>query len=616
MFLFDDLQFIVENPEIRRLWPPTILTWRSLRPLSFYSFAVNHALDGYEVWSYHALTLAFHVAAALTLFGFARRALRLPRVGLSDGEASAAAFVVALFWAVHPLNSQAVVYVIQRAEVMAGLGVLLSLYCLVRAAESDDERRRRRWLIGTALAFYVGLGCKEVAVVAPALLYLFDALVLTGSFAEPLRRRRGLYAALLAPFVIVPLLWLVVSPWRFATLRSSADAGSALEYAWTQGAVILSYLRRVVWPSGLNLDHAWDPAQHEPEVPAAAALVAAALVATIEAVRRRAAVGWLGAAFFLVLAPTSSFHPLSDRMVEHRMYLATIPCVALVVLGARRVLARLAAKSSVRRVVAAGAVAATAAALGAATSARCLDYSSAERMWLDVVAKAPHNARAHYNLGCVLYAAGDEDAALDRFREAIRLRPSYVAAHNNAAAVLVGRRRFEEAAEHLKTALSHGDPAFDSLRNYGNVLMELRRYDDAALVLRRAEDRLAWDPRDRATAARLANDIGLCRERAGARDDAVACFRRAVALDPASAGPWTNLASALAATGRLGEAIDAYLGAVAADPRSPTARVKLVALCVNGANVAAARSHLEETVRREPTNAEAARVLEFVRRAR
>src|SRR5262245_34152347 len=81
VFLLDDLALIVENADVRRLWPPTILAGASLRPLSFYSLAVNHALSGYDVWSYHALTLAFHVAAALTLFGFARRALCLPRVG-------------------------------------------------------------------------------------------------------------------------------------------------------------------------------------------------------------------------------------------------------------------------------------------------------------------------------------------------------------------------------------------------------------------------------------------------------------------------------------------------------------------------------------------------------
>lgn len=576
---------------------------------------MNHAISGYDVWSYHALSLAVHVAAALALFGFARSALRLPRVGFGDESASATAFAVALLWALHPLNTQTVNYIVQRAEAMAGLASIAALHCLVRAATAVDGGRR--WQVATVLATYTALGCKEVAFTLPLTLYLFDALVVTGSFSAPLRRRTGLYVALVAPFVLVPLVWLAVAPWRLGALRAASDAGSSLDYAWSQGGVIAGYLRRVLWPSGLNLDHAWDPEQHRTETIAGAVLVAGALVVVAESVRRRAPAGWLGASFFLFLAPSSSFHPLADRMVEHRMYLAAIPCVTAAVLIVRAAMRNI--KSPARRRFLAAAIATSAAGLGAATFARNADYASAERMWTDVVAKAPHNARGHYNLGCALLEAGgaeNEERALACFRETLRLRPDHTGAHNNAGTVLFKRGRHEEAASHFREGLGSGDPPFQSLRNYGSALIETARLDEAASVLLRAESLLRDRPADAATAARLARDIGFCLAASGAPGEALRHLRRAVELDPGLTVAWRDLAALHRRLGDRAAAIDAWLAAIGADPASATARVEVIAFCVDPANRAAAREHLESLVRRAPPDPEAVRLLEFVRRAR
>ena len=619
VFLLDDVPHLVHSTAIRRLWPPVALWWNSLRPLTFYSFAVSHAIGGYEVAAYHAMNLAFHVAAALTLLAAARRALRLPRVGLGESESSTVAFAIALLWAVHPLNTQAVTYVMQRAEVMAGLGSLLSLYCLLRAVEAESPAGRRRWHVATALAFYAALGSKEVAATTPVALWLFDALVVTGSFAEPLRRRRGLYFALAAPFVLVPLLWLAVASWRFGTLQPTPDSLPPLEYASVQPAVIVGYLRRVVWPAGLNFDHAWDPAQHGAGLAWGWAIVGAAFVATAVGLRRRAPIAWLPAAYFLGLAPTSSFQPLSDPMVEHRMYLPMVPCVALAVIGVGRVITVAVEPPRVRKIAGASIVAAAAGALGVTTHVRNLDYASAERMWTDVVAKAPHNPRGHYNLGVALLAAdavANEDRAFAEFNEALRLRPAYAEAHNNAGAILMQRGRRDEAAEHFRAAIASGDEPLASLVNYGRVLMEQRRFEEARDVLRRAEEQIAGLRDDPAGAARLVDDVGVCLLRCGAPGEALERFRHALELDPSLAGARTNCARALAATERVSEAIDAYLAAIAADPASLQARVELVALCTDARNLAAAGAHLEEVVRRDPKDAEARRALEFVRRTR
>ena len=110
------------------------------RPVVQFTLALNHSLGG-GVWGYHAFNLAIHLLAALTLFGIVRRTLTLPALAPRFARASTAlAFCIALLWALHPLQTESVTYVIQRMESLMGLFYLLTLYCFIRAASSPTLR--------------------------------------------------------------------------------------------------------------------------------------------------------------------------------------------------------------------------------------------------------------------------------------------------------------------------------------------------------------------------------------------------------------------------------------------------------------------------------------------
>src|SRR6185312_4252239 len=94
------------------------------RPFLNLSLALNQAFGGTNPWGYHALNLAIHVLAGLTLFGLVRRTLEAGR----KGSALLPAFAAALLWTVHPLQTEAVTYIVQRAESAMGLFYLLTLY--------------------------------------------------------------------------------------------------------------------------------------------------------------------------------------------------------------------------------------------------------------------------------------------------------------------------------------------------------------------------------------------------------------------------------------------------------------------------------------------------------
>ena len=110
------------------------------RPPSGQSFlALNYACGRFEVWGYHAVNVSIHILAAIVLFGILRRTFLLPTFqDRFRGAATPLALVIALIWALHPLQVEAVTYVVQRAESLMGLFYLLTLYCVIRGAERRD----------------------------------------------------------------------------------------------------------------------------------------------------------------------------------------------------------------------------------------------------------------------------------------------------------------------------------------------------------------------------------------------------------------------------------------------------------------------------------------------
>ncbi len=579
VFLLDDDLWIVSNPDLRVLWPPTVAMGESLRPLAFYSFAVNVAISGTEAWSYHVVNLALHVTTALATFGLVRRALRLPRVGMGGTRPDGIALAVALLWVVHPLNTQAVVYIVQRAELMMGLAYVLTLYAFVRSVETGDRGVRRRWSVVAVLAFYAGLGCKEVIVTAPLVVLLFDALAVTGTFRDTLRRRWPLYVALFAPFVLGPLWWWITNPDRSVLLTPNEHAPGHFDYITAQGAVILGYLRLVVWPVDQSFDHAWSPAHHSTALLPSAVVIGAALVASIVGVWRKSVLAWLGLTLFLVLAPSSGLVPLSDFFVEHRMYLPLLPCVVAVVLGLDALSTHVVTVPETRRAVVLSLLVAVTAALTAASVRRNALYESRVGMWTDVVAKSPHNVRAQFNLGLSLLDAGGSDLeqrALERFLTVVELNPEHGEAHTNVGTILYRRGEIERAERHYRAALGGASERFVFHNNHGTALMELGRPADAVEAFERALDQLSREPEQEAEEPRLRNNLGVCRAHLDQAHSAIPHFERAVELDPTLAEAWANLVRTLAGDGRLADAEDAARRACVADPGMTGHRDRLI----------------------------------------
>lgn len=448
-FVLDDSAAITDNPTIRSLWPlsgplspPSGGVPVSGRPLPNLGFALNYAISGNEVWSYHVGNIGFHLLTALTLFSLLR--LTLARPVLPErirGDAAVLAFVVAVLWALHPLATAAVTYISQRTELMVSLCYMLTLLAVGRAAES--ERRSGWWSVAAIASCTAGMTCKEVMVSAPLVALLYDRVFFAGSFGAAWRARWRLYVGLAAS-------WLLLGYLVWSTRGRGGTAGFGLDmtplsYALTQGQAVTRYLGLVFWPRGLVFDYGMYLAHGWREIVPGLAVVGALGAATVVALRRWPVAGFAGVLFFAVLAPTSSFVPVATQtMAEHRMYLP-LGVVLVVVVGwlwcrfGRLVLAPLAV---------------LAVAAGLATAVRNADYASEERLLRDSLRKWPDNARAHNNLASLLLARGDAVAGVAELKEALRLDPRFVDALRNLsrAELLAGRTdealaRAEEAQQ-------------------------------------------------------------------------------------------------------------------------------------------------------------------------
>lgn len=442
-FLLDDYIWIVDNPSIRHLSPIRELLFPAGaarvggRPVVSLTLALNYALGGTDVRGYHAANVALHILAALTLLGVVRRTLVLPPLQERFGPiATPLALIATLLWTLHPLHTEAVTYIVQRTETIMGLFYLLVLYCVIRGATS---RRPMPWYLAAVAACVLGMASKEVMATAPLVVLLYDRTFLAGSFREAWRRRYALYLALAATWGIVVALV------AFTGFYGGSTGFAMQKFTWwsyllTQPGVIVRYLRLTFWPTGLCLDYGWRAAHGAAEIVLPGLVIVALLGLTLWALLKRPAWGFLGAWFFMILAPTSSFMPIKDAAFEHRMYLSLAAVSVGVVSGAAAVGRRLAFRGMVPLPVlaSAGVSLATSAvlALGIVTFERNVDYRSDLVISTDTVAKAPGNERAHNNLGTALMDCNQIDAAIAEYQKAVDIDPAYAKARYNLGAAL------------------------------------------------------------------------------------------------------------------------------------------------------------------------------------
>lgn len=690
-FVLDDHLWIdpVQNPSIRQLSPlgpvlfPPQDALSSGRPVVNLSLAANYALGGTNVWGYHAVNVAIHLLAALVLFGIVRRSLLTSRLRDRFGRfATGLALAVALLWVVHPLGTAAVTYIIQRTEALAGWFYLLTLYCVIRGATSGESNpsltlrasqldpsltrrvskvarrvsegraasgsipsltrrvsirlyrvirgatsiRSMAWYVSAVVSCLLGMATKEVVATAPLVVLLYDRALLSDSFAEALKRRWALYLAMAASWGVV--VWCLVS-----TGFHSNSAGFGIEqftplgYAATEPGVILHYLRLAVWPVGLVLDYDWPAAKAFGEIVPPSIAIAALVGLTIWGLVKNNPVALLGAWFFVILAPTSSFVPIRDAAFDHRMYLPLAAVIALFVLGGfaflRRLVQRWEARPSLTRraSIEAGHPSLTRRASIEPLIAREVSEESLEARSVSEepivarsVSEGPMETRrvsdGRWRLWLLPWSGVAVVAAFFGWRTVVRnsqfadaeiiwsatvdARPANARAHSNLAAILYDRGKYDEAVDHSRRALALRPDYPEAETNLGAALAKKRQFDEAFVHLDRALELRPGEKR----ATELKCEALVA---AGKLDSAIRVCELILSFDPHNAKFRFLLGDSLAKLGKTDDAIEQYKLAIADEPDSATAHNVVGGLLARRGQLDEAVPHFEAAIRMAPS---------------
>ncbi len=581
-FIFDDIDGIVDNPHIRRLWPPSNLlsappnTIARARPVVSFTLAVNYALGGLEPAGYRVLNIAVHTLASVVLFGVIRHTLLTP--SLKDRFARSAdglAFACALIWLVHPIQSECINYVSQRTESLMGLFYFLTFYC---AARGLNSARRGWWHVAAVAACALGMASKQVMVTAPAMVLLYDAVFAATPWRETVRRRWGLYAGLAGTWVLLAALMFAYPD---TNIGYEGRIGPA-DYALNQCVVIVDYLRRILWPHPLNVDYGNPEPRTLVEVLPHGIILAVVLVGASVLFIRRPKLGFGGLWFFVILSPTSSIVPMATEVgAERRVYVPLAGLVALAVIGGYLLIGRLASRTAAKQPRRAKAppppkagwpavliVAVLSSALAWGTVRRNEDYDTHLSLWSTVVDVAPENYRGWNNLGIALIKRGRIEEAIPYLRRALELNPEYPEAHNHMGMALRAQGETDQALRHYRLALQYRPDFPECHYNFANALLAVGAGEQAVAHYQQA---LKLEP-DYADAH---FNLGNALVRLGRLEQAAVHYRRVTQLEPSDASAYFNLGVVLAELGRTQEAIEPLRRAVALDPNHARARQRL-----------------------------------------
>jgi len=555
-FVLDDARSIIDNPVIKNLANfyanSSGYEYLPNRVVAFLTFALNYHFGGLAVSGYHAVNLFIHLVTAILVYALLSLTLKTPffsgRESVVWSQDSGVKpqtsnleprtwipLFAALLFVTHPVQTQAVTYVVQRLTSLTTLFYLFSVVLYVKARLHLDlhsgfriqhtaERTVSRLtaqpgpeasflalrvcflMSGSVIAAILAMKTKEIAFTLPLAILLYEGCFFRGSW----KRRLLVLLPLLATVLIVPLTVLGLDGSVGDILSDTGDQLrvqseiSRLDYLFTQFRVIATYLRLLILPVNQNLDYDYPlyTSFLTPPVVLSFLLLMAFFILAVylswrtrygrirqvenESALRLIAFGifW----FFLTLSVESSVIPIRDVIMEHRLYLpgfgaATAFATVLCLLAgkiARQAGGTLLLLGSILLVLT----------LGVATYHRNHVWGDTIRLWQDVVEKSPNKGRANNNLGVALEAVGRRSDAFRALSRAIAVDPDYYRSYYNLADLYLVSGQPDRALPLLQTAIRLRSDFTEAYVELGAALMRAGRFREMIAFLEQNLDRV------------------------------------------------------------------------------------------------------------------------------
>lgn len=544
------------------------------RAFGYLTFALNYEFGQLNLPGYHLVNLLIHISTSLLVYAFTRLLFRTPLMTQTQElpQGKMFAFIVALFFTCHPIQTQAVTYIVQRFTSLTTMLYLAALICYLRwrLLQTDMTQATQRqglgWYCLAMLSTILAMKTKEISVTLPVIILLFEY----SFFGAPKRKLLAKLTPLLMTLAIIPVTTFL----KFDPVVKSTGGGvgaylsdtqsnpydivrmTRWEYLYTQFNVICTYFRLLLFPVNQHLDYDYPINQtiFEPRALFALTLILTILAATVFmfAKSRKTLISTspdnpvavnpstatapmlLLAAFgifwfFITLSIESSIIAIRDVIYEHRLYLPSYGFILTMTALATLMLNQAAGIYPKVRQLAFITVTGLIVVLSIATYSRNAVWGDWITLWTDNVSKAPNKPRPHNILGIGYYYKGNFEAALKEYHEAIRLKPDFIEAYYNIALVHSANRNYKEAINFYLKVLNLS--AFDAPRHasaYNEIGINYAELNDSDQSVRAFESAVKYEPES----AEFRNNYAFALSNAGKIDEAVQQFREALRLDP------------------------------------------------------------------------------------
>ncbi|HEY1373099.1 MAG TPA: tetratricopeptide repeat protein [Candidatus Binatia bacterium] len=566
--LWDDPENILNNPYYRGLGPAQ-LRWMFTTfldsmylPLTWLTLGTDYVFWGMHPVGYHLTSLAFHAAAAAVFYFVAVRLLAA--AGGAEGAAvRTAAFVAALFFAVHPLRVETVAWASARGDVVAGFFAMLALLAYVKAAREIDRGRYVRLIAYASLFYALALLGKGAALALPLGLIVLDWY--------PLGRlgSRSAWIEKLPFFALSFAAGVLALYGKYAggLLFGLSDFTMVQRLALT-GYGLIFYLSKTAAPFGLAPLYPLPPAIEFSD-PRFFWSVLAAVALTTALVIYRGRWPWALAAWLwhgALLLPTAGLLQNGPQLAADRYDYLAAPAAALLVGAAALYIYR-------RSAVAAVSAAAVIVVLFAALTWRQSElWNDPVGLWQRAVSFEPRSHLAQHYFASALLAAGKTDDALRAFEASKQLNPSYASAYLSIGRILEQR---------------------------GDASGAIENYRSAARLF----------PASAAAHFSLATQL----LKTGQRDEAIAEYRETLKLDPKNADAHNNLGFLLAANGEIESPREHFAAAIELNPRHALAYYNLGMLMLKTGDAQRAAEYFVRALELRPGTPEIERALAAAR---
>jgi tetratricopeptide (TPR) repeat protein len=624
----DDDVYVYINPVVSRgltaegfAWAFTHRHAGNWHPLSWLSHMVDCQLYGLAPCGHHLTNVGLHAAVAVFLFLVLRAAT----------GATLRSLLVAALFALHPLRVESVAWVAERKDVLSGLFFMLTIGAYGWYAQGP--RSLRRYAVVASL-FILGLLAKPMLVTLPLVLLLLDYWPL-GRFSAAAKESgdRPLSQWSVARRLILeklPLLGLVaiscaVTVWaQSPAIQAGEQVPLTLRLANVPVAYV-TYLGQLFYPVDLAILYPFPAAGISAEKTAAATLLLLAITGGCWVCRKRYPyfiVGWLW--YLVMLLPTIGLLQVGlQARADRYTYLPQIGLLLMLVWGTADLTASWSCRRWLRPLVSGLVLAA----LAAVTFIQIGYWQNTEVLWNRALACTSDNLLAHYNLAVFLADRGKVDAAMEQYRQALKIDPRYLPARNNLGSLYDRQGSPAEAIQQYRLALQLQP---DEPVSHCNLGLALCRQGNPGEALPHFQQALAANPQcaeahyglgmvlDRggqsaAAAAQFQqaldirptypdahNFLGVVLSKLGKTTEAIAQFRQAVQCKPDYAQALHNLGSLLRQQGNIDEALECYRRALEIDPRYASAHINLGLALYQQQRYAEALAHWREALRLQP----------------